>query len=133
MKEIWRDIIGYKGLYKISNLGNIKSSDRIEKGKPGTIRKRKGTKLKPSLCNEGYYRVCLLKDSKRNYVFIHRLVAFAFVSNVYNKPEVNHIDSIKTNNTKNVPNKSGSYLPCFVHVCPYLRHECVKIVSNPPV
>ena len=89
--EEWRDIKGYEGKYKISSHGRVKSLP-----KEGNAYKE--VMLKPLITNKGYSRVCLFKNNSRKYVSIHRLVADTFISNPYNKPQVNHIDGNKTNN-----------------------------------
>ena len=94
MKEIWKDIPEYEGLYQISNFGQVKSFRGSAKfGKP------KELILKPSLINSGYYVVTLYKGKKdkRKYQ-VHRLVAEAFVANPKKLPCVNHKDENKTNN-----------------------------------
>lgn len=88
MIEEWKDINGYEGLYQVSNLGRVKSF----KGKSERI-------LKPGLNAKGYLGVNLYKNSKPKNIRVHRLVARAFIPNQENKPEVNHIDEDKTNNT----------------------------------
>lgn len=96
MEEIWKDIEGYKGLYQISNTGNVKSLERKIHGKK-CHRKLKETILKPIKTNRGYLRVKLCKENKVSKVRVHRLVAEAFIK----KPEleVNHIDGNKENNS----------------------------------
>jgi len=85
--EEWRDIIGYEGKYQISNLGNVKS-----------FIKRKPIILKPSI-HFKYKVVHLFIESKNRKAFsLHGLTATAFIPNPDNKPEVNHIDGIKTHN-----------------------------------
>lgn len=93
MKEIWKDIPDYKGIYQISNLGRIKSLPRM-------MQKRKcvETIKKPSLSNKGYYRIPLYNNGKAKYYAIHRLVAETFIPNLENKPTVDHIDRNRTNN-----------------------------------
>lgn len=88
--EIWKDVIGYEGLYQVSNLGNVKSL--------GNEFSRKERLLKLSFQSKGYLTVVLQKDAKRKMVLVHRLVAEHFILNIYNKPQVNHINGIKTNN-----------------------------------
>lgn len=85
MTETWKDIKGYEGLYQISNLGDVK---RISSGKI----------LKPYSHN-GYIRVALSKDNTPKHMDIHRLIAQAFIPNPENKPEINHKDGNKENNS----------------------------------
>lgn len=85
MEEIWKDINGYEGLYKVSNLGRIRS-----------YRRRKP--LSPIEDRNGYYKINLTKDKEMKTYRIHRLVASCFIDNIDNKPEVNHIDGNKKNN-----------------------------------
>ena len=85
MKEIWKDIIGFEGIYEISNLGRIR---RIKTGRILSTRRSDGW----------YITVTLYKDKKKYGKLLHRLVAETFVPNPYNLPEVNHIDEDKINN-----------------------------------
>ena len=97
-KEIWKYITGYEGLYKVSNLGRVKSLERKEKIKNG-YRTIKEKILKPGKCSNGYFKVQLYNEGMKKYITIHRLVAQAFVQNnslFYN--EINHKDEDKTNN-----------------------------------
>jgi len=94
MLEIWKDVKGYEGLYQISNTGKVKSIERVD----STNVKRKERVLKQCLSGRGYPMVGIYKNGKRTPVNIHRLVAEYFVSNFYNKSQVNHIDGIKENN-----------------------------------
>ena len=83
--ERWSDIEGCKGVYIISNLGNIK-------------RKQSVFNKNQYLSNTGYKFTTLKIKGKTRSLFIHRLVAKAFIANPENKPQVNHIDGNKTNN-----------------------------------
>lgn len=89
-KEIWKPIKDYKGLYEVSNLGNVKSLNYNK-----TSREQM---LKPFKNGFGYLVVCLSQKGKKKTFQIHRLVAQAFIPNKENLPEVNHIDEDKTNN-----------------------------------
>lgn len=94
MKEEWKDIKDYEGLYQVSNLGNIKSNSYID----ASGHKRNSKNINPNIDRNGYYRVGLTKNNKRKYFQIHRLVSQAFIDNPDNKPQVNHKDSDKSNN-----------------------------------
>ena len=101
MKEIWKDIPEYEGLYQISNLGRVKSLRGNEKI------------LKQLVNRDGYYVVRIRKNKKRKEYFVHRLIALCFIEykNNYkyledeknkvfnvNKLTINHIDKNRLNN-----------------------------------
>ena len=94
MQEIWKDIEGYEGLYKISNLGRIMSF------RDNPRSKQKGQHLlNPSILNKGYEHVTLYRSpSDRKHFLVHVLVAKTFLPNPNNYPCVNHKDEVKTNN-----------------------------------
>jgi hypothetical protein len=100
MKEIWKDIPGYEGLYQVSNLGRVKSVDRCILDTTG----RKQTKPSKMIAQRKrnhrykYVSVNLYKDNKIKAHVVHRLVAQAFIPNPENKPQVNHIDENPENN-----------------------------------
>ena len=85
--EEWRDIEGFEGLYQISNCGRVKS-----------FKCERTHIMKPANSGNGYLIVDFKKDGKRTRKFIHRLVALAFIENVGDKSDVNHIDGNKQNN-----------------------------------
>ena len=91
--ETWKDVVGFEGMYQVSNLGRIKSLNYS--------RTNKEKIMKPSLTTNGYLRVVLRKDGKSFTRAVHRLVAEAFLPNVDNLEEVNHKDECKTNNSLN--------------------------------
>ena len=92
--EEWRDIPGFIG-YEVSSLGRVRGIDRLCGNRPGVT---KGKILKPFRNKRGYLEVNLYNNSKSTAKIIHRLVAKAFISNDFNKPQVNHIDGNKLNN-----------------------------------
>lgn len=97
MKEIWKDIAGYIGVYQISNFGRVKSLERkIWNGK-GYYTKEEMI-LIPSSDGQGYLVVGLSKNNKKLSKTVHRLVATTHIPNPYNKKQVNHIDGNKENN-----------------------------------
>ncbi|MDE3290425.1 HNH endonuclease [Lacticaseibacillus paracasei] len=93
-KEIWKDIEDYKGLYQVSNLGRVRSLERVDSN--GHYVKEKVLASFPN--RNGYFKVNLYRDRNIKQVSIHRLVAAAFLDNPDNLPEVNHIDEDKSNN-----------------------------------
>lgn len=102
MKEIWKDIKGYEGLYQVSNLGNVKSINRYVKynrwKESNSLQLRKEKMLAKTKTNNGYLRIMLSKNGSHKMVLLHRLVANAFISNQNNYSQVNHIDCNKENN-----------------------------------
>ena len=97
MKEEWRDIKGYEGLYKVSNLGRVKSLNYNH------TKKEKVLDFKPK--SNGYIIVKLWKNGKSKSFYIHRLVAEAFIPNPNNYPEINHkIDDFKHRSNNRVDN-----------------------------
>ena len=92
--EVWKDVVGYEGLYKVSDKGNVYSVERLN----SRGRKIGGRIMKPTPNTNGYLRVNLCKDGKTKSKLVHRLVLEAFVGNPNNLPQVNHIDENKTNN-----------------------------------
>lgn len=83
-EEIWEDILGYEGLYKVSNYGNVKRvcSDKYL-----------------VQCERAFYpSVCLCKNNIKKSFLVHRLVAQAFIPNPNKLPMVNHKDENKLNN-----------------------------------
>ena len=92
--EIWKDIDGYEG-YQVSSLGRVRSLDRIDSNNHPL----NGVILKPYISNSGYLLVGLYKQQRCYKKLVHRLVAEAFMPNPENKPEIDHINTIKTDNT----------------------------------
>lgn len=109
MKEIWKDVVGWGGLYKVSNLGRVKSIDR--KSWNGKIwYERKGKILKGCRDKDGYCIVSLRRKNEHKTFKVHRLVAEAFIPNPDGYPQVNHKDENKINNCiKNLEWCSAKY------------------------
>lgn len=85
MEEIWKNVVGYEGLYQISSLGRV--------------RRVGGKILKSTRFSKGYFHVNLCCNGKYKSKQIHRLVAQAFIPNPNNLPIVNHKDENPSNNT----------------------------------
>lgn len=86
MKEVWKDIKGYEGLYQASNLGRIKSLTRYKKI------------LKPVKNKNGYLYNTLTKDKVSKQYRLHVIIAQTFIPNPDNLPQVNHKSGVKTDN-----------------------------------
>lgn len=91
MKENWKDIKGYEGLYQVSDRGRIKSLNYNHTGKEKLLKPKTNRK-------KGYLNIALYKYGKTEYPSVHRLVAEAFIPNPDNLPQVNHKDENPTNN-----------------------------------
>lgn len=90
LKEIWKDIPGFEGLYQASNLGEIRSLNYKRTGKVKV--------LSPGISGKGYYRVELCKDGKKKNFSVHRLTYEAFHGTIPPGMTVDHINGIKTDN-----------------------------------
>ena len=90
MKEVWKDIEGYHGLYEISNLGRVKTI--------GNSFNKKEKIRKCFLDPNGYVGIILCKNSKIKKLSLHRLIGIHFIPNPNNKPKINHMNGIKSDN-----------------------------------
>ena len=90
IKEYWKPVVGYEGLYMVSNWGRVKSMNYNHSGKERIL------KLIPN--RYGYLYVNLYKNNIKKKYLVHRLVAEAFIDNPDNLPQVNHRDENKLNN-----------------------------------
>lgn len=98
-EEIWKPILGFEGMYEISNLGHVKSLARmVPTGNKGGFRKIEGRILPQRINRSGYYTVNLNKHSITKCKFVHRLIAEAFIPNPENKPFIDHINTVRTDN-----------------------------------
>lgn len=90
MREIWKDVPGWEGVYQVSNRGRMKSFKADPSGKVMSLRNKTGD----------YIRIVLQKRGrKQETVLVHRLVANVFIPNPLNLPVVNHKDGNKQNNS----------------------------------
>lgn len=83
MEEVWKDIVGYEGLYQVSNFGRVKNNNKLLKG---------------YIAGRGYIYVVLYKNNIRKHKTIHSLVALHFIENPDNLYTINHKDENKLNN-----------------------------------
>lgn len=88
MREEWKDIKGYEGLYKVSNCGKVKSL-------------RTSKILKCKLRKDGYVQVTLSMKGIQSHKYVHRLVCESFLDNPSSLSEVNHKNEIKSDNNIN--------------------------------
>lgn len=97
MEEIWKPVVGYDGAYEVSSFGRIKSLARmIIRPKSSYFAKEKI--LSPHKDRRGYLYVFLCKNGLPKRHYIHRIVASVFINNQQNKPCVDHINTITTDN-----------------------------------
>lgn len=96
IKEIWKDVKGYEGLYQVSSLGRIKSLRNYS----GVHKKyyKYEKIMRPVDNGKGYLAIMLSKNKIKKHKYIHRLVAETFIPNPNKLPEVNHKDENKQNN-----------------------------------
>jgi hypothetical protein len=138
--EVWKDVIGYEGIYQVSNFGNVKSLSRtITKGNITYVTKDK--LLKQSVDSVGYAYVNLSDYKKQKTFRVHQLVAIAFLSHVPDRHKglvIDHIDGNKLNNnlsnlqllsnrentSKDRKNKTSK------HIGVYWHKECSKYASQ---
>ena len=95
---MYKAIKGYEGIYKINELGQVRSIDRIVEYKNGSIREYKGKELKPRVYKSGYAIVTLNKNGVAKTCSVHRLVAETFLPNPDNLTEVHHLNHDRNDN-----------------------------------
>ena len=95
-QEIWKDVVGYEGLYQVSNFGRIKSLPKLHNSTHPYVTKERILKFFPN--KDGYWLVDLYKNKQKKHHQVHRLVAIAFIPNPMGKPEINHLNEVITDN-----------------------------------
>lgn len=100
--EVWSDISGFEGVYQVSDLGNIRGTDREVRFQYGdgrsVTRKVPGGAIKSRPDAYGYRLVTLCRNGKPFHFKVHRIVASAFVANPRGEEQVDHIDGNRSNN-----------------------------------
>lgn len=101
-KEIWKDAVGWVGYYQVSNIGNVRSLDRVvrkheHRGRV-LFKKISGKILRPGRSSAGYLTVALLRGGCQKSHTVHRLVAEAFIPNPQELPCVNHKNEVRSYN-----------------------------------
>lgn len=116
--EIWKDVLGYEGLYVVSSLGRVKSV------KTGLIMKHRDNR-------DGYKNVALRKNGRQKKKYIHRLVVEAFIGAIPKGLEVNHKDEDKSKNTlDNLEICTRQYNNEYSHAKHYIAtHESGEVVE----
>lgn len=97
-EEIWKDVVGYEGFYMVSNLGNVRSMERVVERNNGRNLNIRTKPMKNHPHKGGYLKVRFCVNYKFKGMFVHRLVAEAFISNPLGLPQVNHKNSIRDDN-----------------------------------
>lgn len=101
VEVVRKSVKGYEGYYEVDQFGRVYSADRVVCVEDGDRKYNKalvGRQMKQHTHSKGYKTVSLTKDGKTKTVFVHRIVAEAFIDNPKGLPFVNHKDEDKTNN-----------------------------------
>lgn len=144
MEEIWKDIPDYEGYYQVSNLGRVRSLDRVvEHHKTGLVN-LKGVLLKHGLNRYGYPFVNLCVNGNRKTIRVHQLVAMAFmghepcgqklvIDHIDDNPQNNRVDNLQIVTQRfNVFKTQGKYSSKYKGVCWHKNTNkwCSKICIN---
>lgn len=101
VEVVRKPVKDYEGYYEVDQFGRVFGLDRtiiVVDGERTYEKLLTGRQMKQSIHDKGYKTVSLTKDGKTKSVFVHRIVAEAFIPNPDNLPMVNHKDEDKTNN-----------------------------------
>ena len=96
--EIWKDIPNEEDYYQVSNLGRVRSKDRIVRHNCGGDKLARGKLLSQLILPNGYCQVSLWREGERKIVLVHRLVLLAFVGECPHNAETRHLNSIRSDN-----------------------------------
>lgn len=97
--ETWKPIVGFEDFYEVSDLGRVRSKDRIVKHNCGGPKRVEGQILSQLITPNGYCQVFLWKRGKRKVCLVHRLVLQSFAGECPKNMEVRHLNSIPTDNS----------------------------------
>jgi hypothetical protein len=98
MVEVWKDVLGFEDGYMVSNLGRIKTKERlVDYGCKQALRPSR--LLSQRMGKYGYFYCNFSLNKVSKTVKTHRLVAEMFIDNPENKPCVNHLNGVKSDNT----------------------------------
>lgn len=132
MQETWKPVVGYEGLYEVSNLGRVKSLIRsmYDINRREVVNHQRVKILSPSMVKSGRYTITLIKNKKAKVFYVHRLVAMAFLPNPNHYNVVNHLDSDPTNNCVNnlewcTQKHNMEYAVDHMRMCSKLKEEDV--------
>ena len=98
-EEIWKPVVGWEGLYEVSDHGRVRSLDRAVRTKGGQTTVREGRVLRPAINSNGYKIVVVQAGERRSALRVHRLVLAAFVGPCPEGMQVCHGDGDRTNNS----------------------------------
>lgn len=98
IEELWKDIPGYEGYYRVSNRGRVEAVTRLIVDKYGKSRILRGRFLNGAPRDGVYNHVCLSKHGQKQFIGVHRLVLMAFVRLPRGNEEGHHFDGNPANN-----------------------------------
>lgn len=98
-EEVWSPVIGFEGAYEVSSMGRIRTIERMVKTCHGSDRIGVSKLLKPFKDKDGYLNIRLSFNGRKKTFKMHRLVAMIFIPNPDEKPQVNHINFRKEDNS----------------------------------
>ena len=128
--EIWKPVVGYEGLYEVSNLGRLRSVERIVKRPEGEWHYKEKI-LRAHKTNKGYLRTRLYRNGVAQTLSIHRLVLTAFVPNPQNLPMINHKnEKVWDNRLDNLEWCDNSYNQRYGHAQDTKFRKVVQIGEN---
>ena len=128
--EIWKPVVGYEGLYEVSNLGRLRSVERIVKRPEGEWHYKERI-LRAHKTNKGYLRTRLYRNGVAQTLSIHRLVLTAFVPNPQNLPMINHKnEKVWDNRLDNLEWCDNSYNQRYGHAQDTKFRKVVQIGEN---